>query len=202
MTKRRGRRRKKLLDDLKDRRGYCLLKEETLDRTVWRNRFGRGFGPVVWQITDDDDDDDDGNDDRFNYQNTRSRTPCLRVQSGHFDTSCEKFAWVKYEIESGSNNQIILGLHVKVSEMWLGFMCILFESGYNEEDKLSRTSSSMKFYLSFHPWITYLKHDRLFQKSMFIDFIVAWNNDVPLPPNATTCPLWTSWSSILGMAGV
>jgi len=31
------------------------LKEETLDRTMWRNRFGRGFGPVVWQITDDDD---------------------------------------------------------------------------------------------------------------------------------------------------
>ena len=39
--------RKKLLDDLKDRRGYCQLKEETLDRTMWRNRFGRGFGPVV-----------------------------------------------------------------------------------------------------------------------------------------------------------
>jgi len=33
------------------------LKEEALDRTMWRNRFGRGFGPVVWQITDDDDDD-------------------------------------------------------------------------------------------------------------------------------------------------
>ena len=47
-----------LLDDLKDRRGYCQLKEEALDRTVWRNRFGRGFGPVVWQITDDDDDDE------------------------------------------------------------------------------------------------------------------------------------------------
>jgi len=30
------------------------LKEEALDRTMWRNRFGRGFGPVVWQITDDD----------------------------------------------------------------------------------------------------------------------------------------------------
>ena len=41
------RRRKKLLDDLKDRRGYCQLKEEALDRTMWRNRFGRGFGPVV-----------------------------------------------------------------------------------------------------------------------------------------------------------
>ena len=37
---------------------HCQLKEEALDRTVWRNRFGRGFGPVVWQITDDDDDDD------------------------------------------------------------------------------------------------------------------------------------------------
>ena len=54
VTRRRGRRRKKLLDDLKDRRGYCQLKEEALDRTMWRNRFGRGFGPVVWQITNDD----------------------------------------------------------------------------------------------------------------------------------------------------
>ena len=43
VTRRRGRRRKKLLDDLKDRRGYCQLKEEALDRTVWRNRFGRGL---------------------------------------------------------------------------------------------------------------------------------------------------------------
>ena len=54
VTRRRGRRRKKLLDDLKDRRGYCQLKEEAPDRTMWRNRFGRGFGPVVWQITADD----------------------------------------------------------------------------------------------------------------------------------------------------
>ena len=34
VTRRRGRRRKKLLDDLKDRRGYCQLKEEALDRTI------------------------------------------------------------------------------------------------------------------------------------------------------------------------
>ena len=52
MTRRRGRRRKKLLDDLKDRRGYYNLKEEALDRTLWRNRFGRGVGPVVRQITE------------------------------------------------------------------------------------------------------------------------------------------------------
>jgi len=31
-----GRRRKKLLDDLKDRRGYSHLKEEALDRTMLR----------------------------------------------------------------------------------------------------------------------------------------------------------------------
>ena len=37
VTRRRGRRRKKLLDHLKDRRGYCQLKEESLDRTMWRN---------------------------------------------------------------------------------------------------------------------------------------------------------------------
>jgi hypothetical protein len=45
----RGRRRRKLLDDLKERRGYSHLKEEALDRTTWRARFGRGFGPVVRQ---------------------------------------------------------------------------------------------------------------------------------------------------------
>jgi hypothetical protein len=47
VTRRRGRRRKKLLDNLKERREYCQLKEEALDRTMWRNRFGRRFGPVV-----------------------------------------------------------------------------------------------------------------------------------------------------------
>jgi hypothetical protein len=39
VTRRRSRRRKNLLDDVKERRGYCRLKEEALDRTVWRNRF-------------------------------------------------------------------------------------------------------------------------------------------------------------------
>jgi hypothetical protein len=47
VTRRRGRRRKKLLDDLGGRRGNCRLKEEALDRIKWRNRFGRGCGPVV-----------------------------------------------------------------------------------------------------------------------------------------------------------
>ena len=47
VTRRQGRRRKKLLDGLKDRRGYCELKEEAVDHTVCRNRFARGFGPVV-----------------------------------------------------------------------------------------------------------------------------------------------------------
>jgi len=47
MAGKRGRRRRNLLDGLEDSRGYCELKEEALDRTVWRNRFGRGFGPVV-----------------------------------------------------------------------------------------------------------------------------------------------------------
>jgi hypothetical protein len=51
VTGRQGRKRRKLLDDLKGRRGYSYLKEEALDRTMWRARFGRGFGPVVRQTT-------------------------------------------------------------------------------------------------------------------------------------------------------
>jgi hypothetical protein len=49
MRGRRGRRRRKLLDDLRERRGYSHLKEEALERTVWRAAFGRGFGLVVRQ---------------------------------------------------------------------------------------------------------------------------------------------------------
>ena len=52
VTRRRGRRRKKLLDDFKDSRGYFDLKEEAIDRSMWRNRFGGGFGPVVRQNTE------------------------------------------------------------------------------------------------------------------------------------------------------
>ena len=47
VTGRRERRRIKLLDDLKERRGYSRFKEEALDRTVWRARFGRSFGPFI-----------------------------------------------------------------------------------------------------------------------------------------------------------
>jgi len=39
-TGRRGSRRRKLLDDLKERRGYSYLKEEALGRTMRRARFG------------------------------------------------------------------------------------------------------------------------------------------------------------------
>jgi hypothetical protein len=41
------RRRRKLLDDLKERRGYSHLKEEALDHVMRRARFG----PVVRQTT-------------------------------------------------------------------------------------------------------------------------------------------------------
>jgi hypothetical protein len=46
---RRGIRRRKLLGDLKETRWLSYLKEEALDRKMWRARFGRGFVPVVRQ---------------------------------------------------------------------------------------------------------------------------------------------------------
>jgi hypothetical protein len=51
VTGRQGRRRRKLLDDLKERREYSHLKEKALDCTMWRARFGKGFGPVLRQTT-------------------------------------------------------------------------------------------------------------------------------------------------------
>jgi hypothetical protein len=52
VKERRGRRRRKLLDDIKEWRGYSYLKEKALDHTTWRARIGRGFGPVVRQTAE------------------------------------------------------------------------------------------------------------------------------------------------------
>jgi hypothetical protein len=49
MTRKRRRRRKQLLDGLKEERRYWKLKAEALDRNLWRTHFGRGYGPVVRQ---------------------------------------------------------------------------------------------------------------------------------------------------------
>jgi hypothetical protein len=46
------RRRKQLLDGLKETSGCWKLKEEALDRTVRRTRFGRGYGLVVRQTAE------------------------------------------------------------------------------------------------------------------------------------------------------
>jgi hypothetical protein len=47
-----GRRRKQLVGDLKEKRRYWKLKEEALDRIMWRTHFGRGNGPIVRQATE------------------------------------------------------------------------------------------------------------------------------------------------------
>ena len=47
VTGRKRRRRKQLLDDLKETTGHYKLKEEALGRTVWTNRFRKVYGPVV-----------------------------------------------------------------------------------------------------------------------------------------------------------
>jgi hypothetical protein len=52
VTGRQGRRPKLLLDDPKETREYWNLKEEALDRTLWRTDFGRGCGPAVRQTTE------------------------------------------------------------------------------------------------------------------------------------------------------
>ena len=52
VTGRQGRRRKQLLDDLKETRGYWDLKEEALGHTVWRTHFGTGCGCVIRQTVE------------------------------------------------------------------------------------------------------------------------------------------------------
>jgi hypothetical protein len=46
MMERRGRRRKQLLVELQETRGYWKLVQEALDRNLWRTQLGRGNGPI------------------------------------------------------------------------------------------------------------------------------------------------------------
>jgi hypothetical protein len=43
---------KKLLYDVKERRGCRRLKKEAPDRTVWKTHFGTGYRPVVGQTAE------------------------------------------------------------------------------------------------------------------------------------------------------
>lgn len=52
MTRRRRRRSKKLLDDVKKPRECWKLRDEALDGSVWRTWFVRADGPVVRQAQD------------------------------------------------------------------------------------------------------------------------------------------------------
>jgi hypothetical protein len=46
------RRRSKELDgELKETRGHWKLKENAIDRNLWRTLFGRGYGPAVRETT-------------------------------------------------------------------------------------------------------------------------------------------------------
>jgi len=49
VTERRERRRKQLLDDVREKMGYWKLKEDAIARTLWRARCGRCYEPVVRQ---------------------------------------------------------------------------------------------------------------------------------------------------------
>jgi hypothetical protein len=50
-TGRRERRRKQLLDVVKETKRYWKLKEKALYLTLWRTRLGRGYEPVARQTT-------------------------------------------------------------------------------------------------------------------------------------------------------
>ena len=47
MTRRRARRDRQLLDDLKQKTGHWKFEEEALDRTLWGTGFGRSYGIVI-----------------------------------------------------------------------------------------------------------------------------------------------------------
>jgi hypothetical protein len=78
----RGRKRKRLLDDMKETTRYCKLKYGAVDHTLWRIRFGRGCGPVVktaskrWKLV-------------WFRCNSRHRSWHTTDTCARFDTNCD-----------------------------------------------------------------------------------------------------------------
>ena len=156
---RRGRRRKKLLDDLKDRTGYCQMKEEALDRIVWRNRLGRSFGPIVWQTTtDDDDDDDDETKVLYYYRHIKANKPktaqnWTRIPAATFFSITvlrAKLPWFSsYSLICFHNlNRLITACHGRLLHMnWILSMRIFWRLAhpvlYSSGLKRRRTLSSL-----------------------------------------------------------
>jgi len=60
VTGKREIRRKQLLDDLKETKGYWTVKEEALDCSLWRTGFGRGCGRLSDRQRSDDDESYNG----------------------------------------------------------------------------------------------------------------------------------------------
>ena len=69
MKRRRGRRHKQLVDDLKEMRGYWKLKAEALDSVPWRTCFASVHEPVGRQATE-----------RSNKQGRRRNLPITREE--------------------------------------------------------------------------------------------------------------------------
>ena len=70
VTGRRGKRRKQLLDDVKEKRGYWKLKAEAADRTVCRNLSGRDCGPALIALSQTIS---------VSVQRQEERTMCLKM---------------------------------------------------------------------------------------------------------------------------
>ena len=43
---------KQIIDNPKEKTGYWKLEKEACDRPLWITEFGRGYGPVIRQITE------------------------------------------------------------------------------------------------------------------------------------------------------
>ena len=52
MVERRVRRRRQIPDNLQGKERYRTLKEDATDGTLWRTRFGKGYGTVVRETTE------------------------------------------------------------------------------------------------------------------------------------------------------
>ena len=50
---RQRRRRKQLLDELQETRGYWKVIKEALDHSLWRTQLGRSYGPIYRAFTNE-----------------------------------------------------------------------------------------------------------------------------------------------------
>ena len=151
------------MEDLTEARGYSKQNAEALYRTLWRTRFGRGYGPVVRQTTE-----------RWSTVLSHSLPSASSMDAKRFHSSIANcfamtsFGCTEYSLSKVTRRHLIHTLTSTVCHFlwvvgWVGYVDMINEptgcDNWDLSDKIT-TLYNGKWFIHFHylttSFVTYI----------------------------------------------